>query len=1138
MIRFQKILFLILSLLLVLPVVAADKKQKEKKNSAKETEKSSSMPDVGVEKEGLTVFYGNSFVERQLEEGTLEALLQAVNAGKNLRFRSLAYTGDEVGFQIRPEKFGDHLGYITSQLPCERVIMCFGMNESFAGAEGLEDFKKALELNLKIIEDRHPGAKYVLVSPTAVEDMAGDNFPDATKRNEEISLYSNAIWEIAKKRGIEFVDLFSPSKELYAQTDQKLTSNGLHLNDAGNKAIAKLLAAALSDPEKVALIQTNSPGFESLRKLVARKNYEMEMAYKPANGIHYYGVRGRPYEYAAEIPHHLKLAITLDDSIWSQASDLTTAHPTPELPTAEAEPPNNKPRKGLGVLQSPEEDMKGFEIADGFEVNLFASSEEFPELINPLQIQFDTKGRLWVVSFSSYPVPVPGTLANDKVLIFEDTDGDGKADKKTVFADGLKLPDGFVFYKNGIILSVARQLVFLADTDGDDVADVKQELLRGVDDTDTHHSGYLARTPQGKIILNEGLFHRGQLETPYGVVRSRDAATFLFDADTEELTIERQPSHPNPWKITFNRWGESMQMFGGGHIIDCDFYNVSTPPGVSSASDMQLAFRHDKGIALSYVTGTQFPKEWMGSTVSGHLLAMNAVLYTPLKIENGTQVEAGKPVNLLSSKNKVFRPTDLEFGLDGALYVSDFYYPIIGHAQHSIRDENRDYMHGRIWRVVYKANPLSQAPQIDGADLKSLFTLFTHPQVQVRELVRLELEKRLAAEVLTYANSMIEQGMKDEEFGLELLWLYERNKDFSHPELFRSLVKSDSLPIKRAAARSLRWWAPTLGEEAKTLATELLKTDDDRTKIAIVSAASYLLQKDEFWKNLINGMEPAAGTPLEVVVNLAKMYDRPALSPEFPILKLSDDTKLTNLLMDKDGNSGAVYLNAPEATSLILSYVGNPYMNLDVNGIPMHRAAGTQHTKGGQINLTLKPGLNVITFFSAVNGKPQGGRIDLRLSDPTGQKPTSVVFAKDKEEHEQWAKSYEDEFATVTDKHIYIKTIPAAMEFNVKTFTVKAGKKYNFIFENLDHMQHNFVITQPGQEAAVGELADAMAADADAMERHYTPETDLILFATPQLNYEAKVTMEFTTPSEPGKYPFICTFPGHWRLMKGVMIVE
>lgn len=1096
------------------------------------------MQDVSVEKEGLTVFYGNSFVERQLEDGTLEALLQAVSTGKNLRFRSLAYTGDEVGFQIRPERFADHLGYITHQLPCERVILCYGMNESFAGAAGLDAFKKALDINLDIITDRHPGSEYILVSPTAVEETPGTAFPDAEKRNADIAVYTAALRETADKRGMRFIDLFAPSKELYAESKSPLTSNGMHLNEAGNRAVAKVFAASLSDPEKVAVITTDTPGFESLRHLASRKNYEMAMAYKPANGIHYYGVRGRSYEYHTEIPHHMKLAMLLDEEIWKQAANLATANPFPELPTAIAEPPTQKPKKGLGTFKNPEEDIADFTVADGFEVNLFASSEEFPELINPLQIQFDTKGRLWVVTFESYPVPVPGTLSDDKVLIFEDTDGDGRADKRTVFADGLKLPDGFVFYKDGIIVSVARELIFLRDTDGDDKADQRTELLRGIDDTDTHHSGYLARTPQGDILLHEGLFHRGQFETPHGIVRSKDAATFSFDPATETLTIERQPTQPNPWKISYNTWGESMQMFGGGQIIDCDFYNIHTPSGTHTPSNMGEPFRDDKGCTLSFVSGTHFPADWQGGLLTAHLLGRNAIMFTPLEIKDGIQMQGGAHIDLLTSSNKIFRPTDMEFGLDGALYVSDFYYPIIGHAQHSIRDKNRDYSHGRIWRVTKNGSALSEAPQIDGASLKDLFALFTHPQVRVRELVRLELENRPAKDVLAHAYGMIPEGMENETLGLELLWLFERHKDFSHPELFLKLIASENLPISRAAARSLRWWAPSLKDEAKSIAAKLLASDDERTRIAAVSAASYLLLQDDFWKGFIDGINDPQGRSFEKAVEVAKLYDRAPLKPEFPLLKMAADTKLEILGMKKEESSGAVYLKTDELTEALLSYEKNPNLSLQFNGTPLVFATGSNFAPGGQYNVVLRPGLNAIEFQVSKGGKASSKTPVLRLSDPVGKKPAGVHFARDKAEHDLWKKEYQDKFATVTDKHIYIKTIPAAMEFNVKTFTVKAGKTYEFIFENPDHMLHNIVITKPGKEAAVGALADEMASQPDAMAKHYLPETDLIIFSTPQIPFEGVFREEFTTPTEPGKYPFICTFPGHWRLMKGVMIVE
>ena len=609
-----------------------------------------------------------------------------------------------------------------------------------------------------------------------------------------------------------------------------------------------------------------------------------------------------------------------------------------------------------------------------------------------------------------------------------------------MFADNLKLPDGFVFYKDGIIVAVARQFIWLRDTDGDDVADLREEILRGGDDTDTHHGGYLERTPQGELIINEALFHRGRFETPNGVVRTKDAAVLFYDLESQKLSIERQTTHPNPWKISFTEWGESFQMFGGGQIIDCDFYNVATPAGTSALPSMGMPFRDDKGCTLEVVSSEHFPKEWQGGLLTGHLLAKNAVLFTPLKLEGGTWVQAEKSINLLSSENKVFRPTDLGFGLDGSLYISDFYYPIIGHAQHSIRDANRDYVNGRIWRVTRKGAALSTPPKIEGSDLSAVFGLLTHPQIRVQELAREELERRPDTEVLAHAKSLVDEGVKNEKLGLELLWLFERCKDFSQPDLLRKLVASKELPVRRAAARSIRWWAPSLGDEAKSMAAELWKTDDDRTKMAVISVASHLLIGDPSWAKLVDEAKAASGTPLDRVIKLAQLHGRPGLRAEFPILTVSADTLLSDWIESDGGKAASIYVKSDEAQDLVLSYDGDPNLNITFNGIPVRQARGDVHAKSGQLNLSMSPGMNVIETSTTGGGGRRSAKAKLNLADQTGKKPEGLHFAKNADEHKQWAKAYDAEFATVTDEHIYLKTIPAALEFNVKSFTVKAGK--------------------------------------------------------------------------------------------------
>lgn len=1093
---------------------------------AQTVERDDQTMDVAkIDSGGVTLFYGNSFVERLQEDGTMEALLHASDPDRHYQFRSLAYTGDEVGFRIRPAKFGNHLGYISSQLNCDRVVMCFGMNESFAGADGLAAFERDLRVYLDLIKGRHPGSEYVLVSPTAVEVHVD--------RNTDIERYCQIMAKVANELGVEFVDLFGPSKQLFDDSLLPLTQNGLHLNEEGNRLIAQRLADKLGG--KTVGVDTSAPGFERLRELVSRKAYEVAMAYKPANGIHYYGLRAREYEYAAEIPHHLNLANELDKAIWKQAKDLTKALPMPDLATAEAVPPQKPPRKGLGIIKTAEQDLRDFTVAEGFEVNAFASSEDFPDLINPLQIHTDGKGRMWVCCFASYPVPLPGALANDKILILEDTDGDGRADKQTVFADQLKLPDGFVFYKDGIVVSVARKLIWLRDTDGDDVADVRTELLRGADDTDTHHGGYLSRTPQGDIILTEALFHRGQFETPQGPLRTKNVAILHFDPVSRGLSIARQTSHPNPWKISWNNRGEAIQMYGGGQIIDCDYYDVDMPIGTSSGSAHGMPFRDDKGCTIEFVSSSHFPEDWQGGVVTGHLLGKNTVLYTPLEYRDGVMAGAATPMPLLTSSNKIFRPTDLEFGLDGALYVSDFYYPIIGHAQHSIRDENRDYSNGRIWRVTRKGAPLSTAPRIAGAKIADLFSLLTHPQVTVRELARYELERQPDDEVLAYAKSQLPAG--NLQLGLEILWLFERLGDKAGIELFKSLVDSDEIEIVRAGTKSLRHWNSDLGDQARVIAGRLASRGDHRTLISLISTASYLQATDPWWAELIQGIPGESGSSIDKMKQLASLYDAPPLSREFPLLSVSPDCNLTDWLPTDVGiGGGSMFVTSEKSQSVILGFRGNPYLNVNFNGIPLYREAGSVHVKDGQMTIDLVKGINHIEYFEKVKGK-RGSRIDLYLADLTGEVPDDVRIAKDLAEHQSWAKTWNDKYATVTDSRIYIKAVPSQMAFNVKTFTVEPGKEYQFVFDNPDHMLHNIVITKQGRGDAVGYLADKMAAQPDGMAKHFVPENDAVLFSTEQIPHGARVEKTFVTPKEPGRYPFICTFPGHWRLMRGEMIV-
>jgi azurin len=123
------------------------------------------------------------------------------------------------------------------------------------------------------------------------------------------------------------------------------------------------------------------------------------------------------------------------------------------------------------------------------------------------------------------------------------------------------------------------------------------------------------------------------------------------------------------------------------------------------------------------------------------------------------------------------------------------------------------------------------------------------------------------------------------------------------------------------------------------------------------------------------------------------------------------------------------------------------------------------------------------------------------------------------------------------DKVIVLKTIPNKMEYDLKTLEVEAGQTVAIIFENVDFMQHNLLIAKPGTLETVGAAADKMAADANGAEKNYIPDVPELLYSTRLVNPGEKVVLTFTAPSEPGDYPYLCTFPGHWRIMNGILKV-
>ncbi len=376
--------------------------------------------EIAFQPDDTVLFYGNSMVERLGEQGELEALIQLAHPDQKLHFRSLAWTGDEVGYRLRPEGYEEYMKLLLKEWPAKVVIVGFGMNEAFEGAAGLADFRTQLGGYLNQIVRLHPDAKLVLLSPTAVE--RGGQVPDVDVRNRDVVAYAQVIGEAAKARGAMFVDLLAASRDAYAK-GQRLTTNGLHLNGAGNHGMAQVIARALLGD--AAVEKVDPARVPELAKAVARKAYYVAEIVRPKNADLYYGIRRRPEEFAAEIPRYHQMIAATEAVVHELAA-------------------------------SP-----GKNFAD---------------------------------------IPLPWLPPQDRTLVLEDTDHDGKADQCTTFAEGLDALDGVEFTEFGVIVSEQPKLWLMADTNGDGRADTR-ELFRGIDVTDSHWRNDRDRSHRPRAVL-------------------------------------------------------------------------------------------------------------------------------------------------------------------------------------------------------------------------------------------------------------------------------------------------------------------------------------------------------------------------------------------------------------------------------------------------------------------------------------------------------------------------------------------------------------------------------------------------------------------------------------------------------------
>lgn len=497
----------------------------------------------------------------------------------------------------------------------------------------------------------------------------------------------------------------------------------------------------------------------------------------------------------------------------------------------------------------PDEAAKKMRLPEGFEARIFAFE---PQVVNPVGMTWDERGRLWVVELYEYPLGAPaGTKPRDNIKILEDTDNDGRADKVAVFADGLNLATGILLGYGGVFVGQAPHLLFLEDTDGDDKADKRTVLKTGFGLEDRHEllNGF-TWGPDGYLYMTHGVFTFSKVRNPNdpaddGVIMTAAVARYHPRSKKFEVFAE---GTSNPWGVDFDRAGNA---FVSACVIDHMFHmapgglfqrQAGTPPHPYAYELLPSIVDH-KHFRAAYAgiqvyQGDQYPAEYRGTIMMGniHDSAVHQDKLTP----NGSSFKASFMKDFVRANDGWFRPVSTQVGPDGALWIMDWYdkYPCYQNA--NADPEGVDRAHGRIWRIVYtgkekgKAVP-SHPPGLNLAKASAgeLVKTLGHANVWHRRMAQRILTERAGAPAREPLLNVLKSS-ENSDARIAALWTLHGRGQLQMADL--AGLASDRDPVIRT------WTARLLGERgdstdaAVEILARLARDEEPAVRLAVVTA--------------------------------------------------------------------------------------------------------------------------------------------------------------------------------------------------------------------------------------------------------------------------------------------------------------
>jgi putative membrane-bound dehydrogenase-like protein len=925
------------------------------------------------------------------------------------------------------------------------------------------------------------------------------------------------------------------------------------------------------------------------------------------------------------------------------------------VPNYEKRDPAPKVQESL----TPQQSMSLIQVPVGFELQLFASE---PDVVNPIYMNWDEKGRLWVIETVDYPNEIKKEdVGDDRIKILEDTDGDGKADKTTIFAEGLNIPTSFTFINGGIMVSMAPSFLFLKDTTGDDKADIRKNVLTGWGKRDTHaqasnlrygldnmlwgvvgYSGFEGKVGKDSMRFSSGVYRftpdgkkleylSNTSNNTWGLGFSEEFDVFISTANNTHSGFLGMPKRYFD-KVKINETGvEKIDAHYAMHVATKNLRQVDVHGGFTAAAGHSL------------YTARTFPKEYW-NRIAFVTEPTGRLIHRTVLQQNGAGFkEDGDGWNMLVSADEWAAPIQAEVGPDGALWITDWYDFIIQHnptpteASSGLKAENgagnayinplRDHERGRIYRLTYKNNDQKNTLSLSKNDTKGLLNALSNTNMFWRTTAQRLLVEKGDKSVLPALYKLVQNEQLDEVGtnapAIHALWTIHGLKalDGTNKEALAVAVKALSHPAAGVRKTAVEVLPKNISTFQALQKAKSFEDKDLRVRLAAVLLTTDLKPSEEIGNVLVDVAEKEenvndmwlkhaltiAGKLNEQTFRAAfrkrGLNDNPSLIEASIAQRLAFGSRLQAIPLRRMFRQQPGEVLTPEIAGKEILVSGeversarggpgapptaNPAAPVPFSG--MVAAQGNKENGYGiylldnkmyfQVNQNGKA-YQVVTpqalpnKFSFKAGLRKDGTMRLTINNKeAGATKTAGLFTKemdvplrvgiDNRKGDERITEYPDSLffmrailtnaklemlagptpataaktAVAIDKTIVLNVLKDVMKYDKQLISAKAGTTVRLVLNNPDFMQHNLVLLKPRTLEKVGGAADKLAMDPNGAKMQYVPKMSEIIVATPLINPGGKFTLTIKIPDTPGDYPYVCTFPGHWRIMNGILRV-